>query len=377
MGLRVLLIGATGVFGSRIARRLAGDATVALTLAGRHGESLARLGDVLGDRTVATAVLDVQAPDLVAALGAHRPQLVIHAAGPFQQQDYRVAEACIALGSDYVDLADGRAFVCGISTLDARARAAGCVVLSGASSVPALSGAVVDALAPRFAQLHAIRSAISPGNRSPRGDATVAAILGYCGRPVPVWRDGRWQTGYGWSDHRRQRFATLRRPVALCDVPDLALFPARYHGVRTVEFRAGLELGLLHWGTWGAALLVRLGWVRDLPRHARALRRLSERFVRFGSDVGGMAVELEGVAVDGSPLALRWWLEAGAGDGPEIPAMPAVVLARQLAAGRRPRAGARACLGELTLEALLNALAALDVRSGVASTARADQSRKR
>jgi hypothetical protein len=46
-----------------------------------------------------------------------------------------------------VDLADGRDFVCGIDVLDPQAKAAGVLLLSGASSVPALSSAVVDALA--------------------------------------------------------------------------------------------------------------------------------------------------------------------------------------------------------------------------------------
>lgn len=374
MTFRVLLIGATGVFGTRIARRLAGDPRIALTLAGRHAAALDQLRASLGDGSTACAVLDVHDADLARQLFACRPQLVIHAAGPFQSQDYRVAEACIEAGSDYVDLADGREFVCGISALDARAREAGRLILSGASSVPSLSGAAVDALLPRFAQLEVIQSAISPGNRSPRGDATVASILGYCGRPIPVWRDGRWQVVHGWMDGRRQRFSKLRRFVAACDVPDLTLFPARYRGVRTVLFRAGLELGLLHWGTWCAAALVRMGWMRDLARHAPRLRRLSERFIPFGSDVGGMAVELEGIGTEGRPLHLRWWLEAAEGDGPEVPATPAVVLARQLADGRRYAAGARPCVGVLALDDIVDGLSGFAVRTGVVEAA---QSRKR
>jgi len=36
---------------------------------------------------------------------------VIHCAGPFQSQDYRVALAAMAAGAHYLDLADGRQFV--------------------------------------------------------------------------------------------------------------------------------------------------------------------------------------------------------------------------------------------------------------------------
>jgi hypothetical protein len=357
MSLRVLLIGASGVFGSRIARQLAGDSRFRLTLAGRQLASLAALRESLGDPAVQLAVLDVAAVRLVETLAALCPQLVIDAAGPFQAQDYRVAEACLACGSDYVDLADGRDFVSGIGRLNGRAKAAGRLLVSGASTLPAFSSAVVDALLPRFRALETIEHAISPGNRTPRGDATVAAILGYCGRPLRLWRDGRWQRGHGWMSTRRQTFPFGRRWVGLCDVPDLALFPLRYSGVRTVTFRAGLELRRLHFGTLAAAWLVRLGLIRDLARHAPRLRRISEWFLGAGSDVGGMVAELAGRDVQGEPLRLRWSLSAAAGDGPQIPATPAVVLARKLADGELPARGALPCMGLFTLD---EALAALD-----------------
>lgn len=365
MALRVLVIGATGVFGSRVARRLAHDARFELVLAGRQRAPLEALRNTIGDASVTVATLDTGDDAFPRALAALTPQLVIHTAGPFQGQDYRVAEACLATGSDYVDLADGRAFVTGIGALDARAREAGRLLVAGASSVPALSAAAVDALLPRFASLDAIEHAINPGNRTPRGDATVASILGYCGRPIRVWRDGRWQVAYGWMDSRRQSFPFGRRRVGVCEIPDLDLFPARYPQVRTVVFRAGLELPLLQTATWCAAVLVRMGLIRNLAAYAPALRRLSERFIRFGSDVGGMAVELSGTGLDGRPLKLRWWLDADAGDGPQVPVTPAVVLARRLAEGTVDAKGAMPCMGLLTLEQIEAGFEGFALRTGV------------
>lgn len=362
---RVVLIGASGIFGSLISRRMAGDSRFLLTLAGRAHEALENLRASLDDATVRTACIDVTAADLAARLSALRPQLVIHAAGPFQQRDYRVAEACLDCGSDYIDLADGRDFVVGISQLNDRARQLGRLVISGASSVPALSSAVVDALRPRFGALESIEHAINPGNRTPRGDATVASILGYCGRPIRVWRDGRWQIAHGWMDGLLQRFPFGGRRVGVCEVPDLDLFPVRYAGVRTVLFRAGLELPLLQAGTWCAAALVRLGLIRDLAAHAPMLRRLSERFIRFGSDVGGMTVELGGTDPAGTPLLLRWWLSAQAGDGPQVPVTPAVVLAQQWAEGKISETGARPCMGLLTLDQLLSGFEGYAIQCGV------------
>lgn len=365
MTLRVAVLGATGVFGSRIATRLAHDARFELLLAGRRMEPLETLRATIGDARVRCHALDTTRVDFPSALAALRPQLVIHAAGPFQGQDYRVAEACIAAGSDYIDLADGRDFVCGFSRLDERAKQAGRLLVSGASSVPALSSAVVDALSPRFGVLDGIEHAINPGNRTPRGDATVASILGYCGRPIRLWRDGRWGTAHGWMDSQRQWFPFGHRRVGVCEVPDLELFPARYPQVRSVVFRAGLELPLLQWATWGMAVLVRLGLIRDLARHAPALRRMSEWFLRFGSDVGGMAVELRGTGPQGQPLHLRWWLDAADGDGPQVPVTPAIVLARQLADGLVNAKGALPCMGLLTLEQIVAGFDGYALRTGV------------
>lgn len=354
--MRVLLIGATGVFGARIAARLAHDTRFELTLAGRTRSALERLRNELGDPSVQVAVIDVEASDLPALMHSHAPELVIHTAGPFQAQDYRVAKACLACGSDYVDLADGRDFVAGIRALDGAARDAGRLLISGASTLPALSAAVVDHLRDRFTVLDVIEHAISPGNRTPRGDATVAAILGYCGRPIPVWKAARWETGYGWLSTQRVQFWSGLRWAGLCDVPDLALFPERYPGVQRVMFRAGLELHRLHFGIWLLAWLVRLGVLKNLPRHAHRLRRISEWFWSAGSDEGGMVVVLQGIDAKGNPLSLRWSLHAAAGDGPFIPAMPAVVLARKKADGLLKATGAMPCMGLFGLEEALAAL---------------------
>lgn len=192
----------------------------------------------------------------------------------------------------YIDLADGRAFVQDISTLDAAARQAGVLVVSGASSVPALSGAAADHLAQGLAAVDAIDIGISPGNRTERGLSTVQAILSYCGKPLPSPRE----PVFGWRGTWRHRYPTPvgERLMSPCDVPDLTLFPARYPGTPRVRFGAGLELRLLHRGMNLMAALVRAGLVRDWSRHARWLKAVSEWLLPYGSDAGAMHVRVEG-----------------------------------------------------------------------------------
>ena len=119
---------------------------------------------------------------------------------------------------------DGRGFVTGIGVLDKAARSAGVPVVAGASSVPALSGAVVRALAAEDA-VRQVEIAISASNRAVAGRSVAAAILSYVGKPIALWRGRRADTGIGWQELRRECFTLagarpLRRRVALADVPD-------------------------------------------------------------------------------------------------------------------------------------------------------------
>src|SRR2546423_10133022 len=98
--LRVLIVGATGVFGSRLAQLAANEPGVRLTLAGRRKPALDALSRELGGCKV--MVLDRDQANASDLLGF---DLVIDCAGPFQGSHSRLIEACIAAQVDYVDLA--------------------------------------------------------------------------------------------------------------------------------------------------------------------------------------------------------------------------------------------------------------------------------
>jgi hypothetical protein len=137
--------------------------------------------------------------------------------------------------------------------------------------------------------------------------------------------------------------------AALCDVPDLELFPRRYAGVREVAFRAAVEVRLAQRVFAGLAALRKAGLIPRPDRFAGALNALAPGLDAFGSALGGMAVRVRGVDADGRPAARAWHIAADHDRGPEIPCMAAVLLARRIAAGAAPPAGARPCNGLLTL----------------------------
>lgn len=360
----IVIVGSTGAFGSRIAELLTRVQGIRLVLAGRTRATLEAQAEGLaraGGRSVDVAVLDaahVRAQDLA----QRDARLVINASGPYQRESYGLARAAIAAGSHYIDLADARDFVCGFDTLDEDARNAGVLVVSGASSVPGLSSAVVEHYRSAFRTLEALDIAISPGNSFDPGVATVASVLSGVGQPLKTLRDGRWETVHGWQGLRRQDFGRAgKRWVGHVDVPDLALFPKHHSDLMTVRFQAGLEVPMFHLGLWSASWFVRAGIVRSLEPLAPHLLALKQRLSWLGSDRGGMVVTMRGVGHDGKPKALTWRLVAQQGHGPYVPALASVALARRLATGVEIQRGATACFGVVSLADILAEASGLDI----------------
>jgi hypothetical protein len=213
--------------------------------------------------------------------------------------------------------------------------------LSGASTVPALSTAVIDSLKARFAQMQDIQIVIAPGQRAPRGAATVAAVFSYAGRSFKMSRDGAWIDAWGWQELKRVAIEGLgTRWAAACDVPDLELLPARHPGVNTVEFRAALELGIQHFALWCAAGLRRAGLPLPIEHWAGPLDRVASWLDAFGSERGGMLVSITGTDPSGRKKRVEWHLFADHNHGPEIPCMAAILLARKIARNELPERGA-------------------------------------
>ena len=360
--MRVLIIGGYGNFGSYIAKSLADDSTIQLLIGGRSREKASRF--IAGLKTANSAephAIDIDG-NLGAPLARIDPHLVIHTTGPFQAQDHRVARACIEHGCHYLDLADARDFVATIGTLDAAAKAKGVFVISGASSVPCLTAAVIDHYLPGFQRLESIDYGISAAQQTNRGLATTSAILSYVGKPFETIRDGKPHQVFGWQDTRSEGYPELgRRWFGNCDIPDLTLFPVRYPQLKSMRFAAGHELPILHAGTWLLSWAVRFGLIRSLAPHAERLLRVAFLFDWMGTSRSGFHMYLSGIGHDGRAKTDRFFLIARSGHGPYIPCMPAILLARKLARGELVRVGATPCVDLIGLEEYLGALEGLDI----------------
>ncbi len=365
---RVLILGGYGTFGGRIADR-AVAAGFEVLVAGR---SLARAAEFCAGRPGYVPVVVDRENRLLQSLLEHRPFAVVDAAGPFQCSGYEVAQATIEAGCHYLDIADGRAFVTGISALDGAARQAGVAVLSGASSLPALSGAAAAELAKGLDRVTAVEIVLSASSRGTAGRSVTAAILSYLGKPVALRRGQRPHRTYGWQELQRHHFTVAgksplrRRLVAIAEVPDLDLLPERLPGRPAVSFLAGTEVGLHNLGLWLLSWPVRWGWIRS----ASGLTGFLASFQRWTRWAGSYrsAIEVRLFGTKGARrLERRWTLIASRGQGPEIPSLAVPLLLEKLAAGQIDP-GARDAGGTLSLEDFRASLAGMASVQEVAET---------
>lgn len=352
--MKVVIAGGYGVFGSRLAELLVRDG-YQVVIAGRSLDKARSLAGRLGCEALAA---DLRADPT--ALFDCDPDVVIDAAGPFQNYKtdaYRLPELCIARAADYLDLSDDAEFTEGLSQLDRAAREAGRRLLSGVSSVPAISSSIAAELCEELDDVLLIDTAILPGNRAPRGASVIANIVGQLGGQVVTWRGDAWREQRCWSDARRIALAAdLVRTGRIIEVPDLRLFPERF-GARSVVFRAGLELGILNAALSFVAAIRRYRRFKLSNRLVRLLRWSADLFEAFGTDRGGMRVKVIGLE-NGRPIRREWRLVADAGHGPYVPAVPARAVLANL---DRVAPGARACLAELSRADIEAAMADLDI----------------
>lgn len=415
----VLLLGGFGLFGSRIASGLIIQAisqgisspNVILTSRNRYDrqyeEIKLRVLQKLNQNANNNAILDSDIKKLLRQsnfnaqnfeilekqIKSQKINTVINCIGPFQKADYAIPSLCAKLGVDYIDLSDARDYVSSFSEqLDKIAKSNGVHLITGASSFPGLSSSVLKFLIEKskITRIDKVNIAVSPGNKTQRGIATIESILGQVGKPIPwAWHK---KNTFGWQELNLSKKGQFhpkirnRRWLSAIDVPDMAIMPQYLSGLTNdpklpkVEFKAGLENSFMHLGLYSATWLVRAGLIKEMSPYSKILKKLSETRIFYdwmGSDRGGMFVELEGWSESRKEnLRIIWRLYGGSGEGVQIPATPAIVLTFNLM-GRKDknlrmmkgsddlRIGAYPCLGLFDITEFMSKFELYDIEDDI------------
>lgn len=356
--MKILILGGYGTFGGRLAQLLADEPRLILLIAGRSAEKAAEFCNSLPSSARLLPLVFDRNGDVTAQLDAVKPDIVVDASGPFQMYGtapYRVVEACIAQRIHYLDLADGSDFVKGISTYDEAAKDQGVFVLSGVSSFPVLTAAIVRKLSQGLQSIHSIKGGIAPSPYAGVGLNVIRAIAGYAGQPIRLRRDGRESIGYALTETMRYTICPpgklpLRNTrFSLVDVPDLQVIPHDWPGLDSIWMGAGPVPEILHRALNGLAQLVKLKIIPSLLPFANIFHH-AINILRWGEHRGGMFVSVEGIYEDRSKAERSWHLLAEGSDGPLIPSMAIEAIVRQMLDGKVPPTGARPATNDLELE---------------------------
>ena len=355
--IRLLIIGGYGTFGGRLAELLCRERRVSLVIAGRSKSAALDFCHALPPGAAREALAVNRDGDVARRIEKVNPDIVVDASGPFQsygKDPYRVVKAALATRTHYLDLADSPDFVRGIRQFDATAKEKELVVLSGVSSFPVLSAAMVRDLATDFRRIDSITGGIAPSPYAGVGYNVIRAIAGYAGKGIPLRLRGSEQTARALRETRRFTIAPpgeiplYPRTFSLVDVPDLQLLADEWPEVRDVWMGAAPEPAILHSLLRWFAGLVRLGLLPSLAPLARMIHSTANN-VRWGEHRGGMFVEVRGRDAEGADISRSTHLLAEGHHGLYIPSMAVEAIVRNWLDGRLPRAGARPATAELEL----------------------------
>lgn len=200
----ILIYGATGDIGARVARQLAERGQV--ILAGRDRRRLEALAGELGAEIRVAAACDTAALERAAA----EAEVVVNCAGPYSVVGPPLLGAAIAGGAHYVDVSgDQRWLRSSYESHESAARRAGVVCVSGLGLEAALGDWAASLARARLAETTgeadgdqpvdeiAVAHALSASRRSLLED-----LAGEC----TVWRQDRWERVAPGSSRRRFSF---------------------------------------------------------------------------------------------------------------------------------------------------------------------------
>ena len=352
--MKILILGGYGVFGGRLTELLSDIPELDMLICGRNLDRATQFCNAFqGPASVQPVQLDRNALDQ--HMDRLCPDLVIDASGPFQQygdDGYFVIETCLRFKISYLDFADAAEFVFGVSKFDQAAKDAGIFILSGVSSFPVLTAAVLREIS-KTISIETVQGGIAPSPYAGIGLNVMRAVVGYAGAPVKLTRDGVQTTTPGLTESMRYTIAVPGRlPLtnihfSLVDVPELQVLPPEIPGLRDIWMGAGPVPESLH------RMLNLLALARakfNLP----SLVPLAPVFykilnlMKFGEHRGGMFVHVTGQQ-DGAPVERSWHLLAEGDDGPYIPSMAIEAIVRKHLNAETPENGARPATQALTL----------------------------
>lgn len=327
-----------------MARLLADNSQFSVFIGGRTLAKAETICRKLSGRQAKFTAVKLDKYNLTPVFSRYKPDIVVDASGPFnlkRKNPYVVIEACLSAGIHYLDLADGADFVMGIAKYDKAAKNKDLSIISGLSTCPALTGAILKDARQKDWPVETIEAGIAPSPFAGMGLSVIQGIFDYAGNDVTRFENGKKIKTKALTQGRRQTIAPpgalpLRsRIFAFVDCPDLQVFEVQNSWVGAGTKPEILLRLLMIISKLRAAL--RLPGLSFLARPGHWLMNKLSR----GEHRGGLYLKI------GDNRS--WHIIAEGDDGPFIPSMACAALLTKWASGEVPLPGARPAHEELGL----------------------------
>eukprot|EP00892_Ulva_mutabilis_P008194 jgi/Ulvmu1/5747/UM025_0001.1 len=307
---KILLLGGTGRVGSSTAASLLQlTPQHYITLAGRRKEGYQ---EAVKRRPVLDATrfeqIDIQDREAVASAAAEH-DLVIHTAGPFQRsKDLSVLEACIAVGTPYIDVCDDQDYSVLTKGLHDQAVQAGVPCITTAGIYPGVSNVMAAhmcSLARKEydAEMRYRVPENGEGSEPQRllysyytagtggvGPTILETTFLLAGEPTIAYKDGKEYVLPPVSERRCVDFGPglRKRDVWLYNLPEVKS-SFKVLGIPSVSARFGTSPDIWNWATWLLARLAPQGFLQD-RRKVKMFVKAVDPIVRATDAVAGEAV---------------------------------------------------------------------------------------
>jgi hypothetical protein len=372
---KLLIIGGYGSFGGRLATILADYGEFTILIGGRSLHKARQFAEKIAGPGTVTPVAFDRNGDVASQIAELAPDLVVDASGPYQaygERPYRVAEAAIEIGSNYLDLADGTEFVCNIASLDTAAKSKGVFVLAGTSTCPVLTAAVTRVLCADMVDIESVAGGIAPSPYAGMGKSVIRAIAGYAGKPVQRIRDSQLHQSNTFVSKRKFTIAPPGKiplppmTFSLLDVPDLKLLGSLGTPVRNTWFGVSTSPPVYHVLLRMLARAVKFGVLPTLSFLSAPMYFFMNN-LSWGEHRGGMFVQVRGTDRNGHRSCRSWHLVADGDSGPTVPTLAAAAIVERCLNGNAPEPGARTAMNDLELSDYLPMLNSLNIHTGTRS----------
>lgn len=321
-------------------------------------------------------------------LESEQPYLVIHSSGPFSEKDADLPLECANYGCHYLDLADNSKFIrkATETNINKLAQEKHLYIISGVSSVPGLSSAVVEEYCQQFKSIDSIEHSISTASDPLPGYSTLKNVLNLIGRPFSIKEKiGKEYIDvqkYNWQGVKIFKYPEVGyRLLSLYDVPDIELFQEKYTSIKSIKFYSGLANPMFHLGLCFLSCLVRYNILSN--DRVIALASFIQFFAKYANlfktskSAFNMTISGEYYSDSKSDSVISnkktFYLIADKGDGMYIPAIPAIVLSKHIIDLDDKEGklfsfdpfpfGAYPCLGLVKLSEILQEMHSLNIKN--------------